>query len=148
MNTYSQILYQVVFSTFARKPAMIKENRDKLYSFIFGIFQRRDTHVYRIGGVEDHIHLVFSLNPDIALSDLVKEIKTASNKFIKNKKIFPKFSGWQKGYGAFTYSIEAKDNLINYVMNQEEHHRVVTWNEELIGLLVEHQIEYEEKYLD
>ena len=84
----------------------------------------------------------------MALANLVKDIKLGSTSFIKEKKIFPNFGGWQDGYSAFTYSIEAKDNLIEYVKNQEEHHKNKTFKEELIELLNEHGIEFYEKYLD
>jgi putative transposase len=82
-----------------------------------------------------------------ALAELVKDIKLASTSHIKKKLLFPDFGGWQDGYGAFTYSIEAKDNLIEYIKNQEEHHRIKTFEEEYIELLKEHHIEFEEKYL-
>ena len=71
----------------------------------------------------------------------------ASSGFIKNENIFPDFNGWQDGYGAFTYSISAKDNLIEYVKNQKKHHQIVSFRDEYISLLKEHGIEFEEKYL-
>ncbi len=100
-----------------------------------------------MNGVEDHIHILTHLHPSIALSDLIKDIKLASSKFIKEQNIFPDFKGWQDGYGAFTYSIDRKDILINYIKNQEEHHRVKSFREEYIVLLRENGIEFEEKYL-
>jgi len=83
----------------------------------------------------------------VSLADLVKDIKLASTKFIKAKGIFPGFIGWQDGYGAFTYAINHKDILINYIKNQEEHHRNRTCREEYIALLEEHGVVYDEKYL-
>jgi len=97
--------------------------------------------------VEDHIHIVTHIHPTIALAYLIKDIKIASSKYIKAENIFPNFNGWQDGYGAFTYSISAKDNLIEYVKNQKEHHRKVSFRDEYIGLLKEHRIEFDEKYL-
>lgn len=93
--------------------------------------------MYRIGGIEDHVHIVTHLHPSVALANLEKDIKLGSTSFIKEKGIFPDFRGWQNGYGAFTYSIEAKNNLIEYVKNQEEHHRKKEFKEELIELLEE-----------
>jgi hypothetical protein len=77
----------------------------------------------------------------------VKDIKLAVSDLIKEEKIFPQFTGWQEGYGGFTYSISAKDNLIEYVKNQKEHHKKVSFREEYISLLKEHGIEFDEKYL-
>ncbi len=104
-------------------------------------------HLYQIGGVEDYLHIINSLHPSISLVSLVKDIKLGSTSFIKEKKIFPYFNGWQDGYGAFTYSLGAKNNLIEYVKNQEAYHYKKTFKDELIELSQEHNVEYDEKYL-
>lgn len=148
MSTYTQILYQIVFSTKYRKRTLTKESRPELFKYIWGILQNKRCHLNRINGVEDHLHIVTHLHPSVALADLVKDIKLASSDFIKDKKLFPDFGGWQDGYAAFTYSIEAKNNLIEYVKNQEVHHKTKTFKEELIELLIEHGIEFDEKYLE
>ena len=122
-------------------------DRIKLFRYIWGILKNKKCHLYQIGGVTDHLHIVTHLHPAIALSDLVKDIKLASTDFIKTEKLFTGFNGWQDGYGAFTYSIDAKENLINYVKNQEEHHKKKTFIEEFKQLLLEHKIEFDEKYL-
>ena len=88
------------------------------------------------------------MHPSVALADLVKDIKVASSKWIKKERIFPAFKAWQTGYGAFTYSIKEKDNLIEYIKNQKEHHKKISFKEELIILLKEHGIDFDEKYLD
>jgi len=147
MSTYTQILYQIVFSTRNRKKSLTKESREDLYRYIHGILKNKNCHVYRINGVTDHIHIVTHIHPTISLASLVKDIKLATTEYIEFEFLFPGFDGWQDGYGAFTYSIGAKDNLIEYVKNQEEHHRLKTFREEYIQLLVEHGIEYDEKYL-
>lgn len=147
MSTYTQILYQIVFSTKHRKPVLIKENREELYKYIWGVLENKKCHLYRVNGVEDHLHILTHLHPAVALSDLVKDIKLSSTAFIKQGKLFPGFSGWQNGYGAFTYSIKEKERLIRYIMNQEEHHKTSTFKEEYRALLKEFDIEFEEKYL-
>lgn len=126
---------------------MEAENRKKLFQYIWGILKNKNCHLYQIGGVDDHLHIVTHLHPSIALADLIKNIKLASTAHIKSNGLFPLFDGWQDGYGAFTYSIAAKENLINYVRNQEEHHRKKTFREEYKELLLEHDIEFDEKYL-
>jgi putative transposase len=148
MSTYTQILYQIVFSTKYRKPTLIKESRSELFKYIWGILKNKKCHLYRINGVEDHIHIVTHVHPMVAPALLVKDIKLASSDYIKEKELFPDFGGWQDGYAAFTYSFSAKDNLIKYVKNQEEHHRIKTFKEELIALLEEHGVEFDEKYLE
>ncbi|MBK7735855.1 MAG: IS200/IS605 family transposase [Chitinophagaceae bacterium] len=147
MSTYTQILYQIVYSTKYREKTLEAENRKELYKYIWGILNSNKCHLCQIGGIEDHIHIITHLHPSAALADLVKDIKLASSDYIKNEKLFPNFNGWQDGYAAFTYSIDTKENLINYVKNQEEHHKTKTFVEELKELLIEHKIEFDEKYL-
>jgi putative transposase len=102
--------------------------------------------LYRINGVEDHIHIFSDLHPSLCLADLVKEIKVASSIWMKANKNFPRFEGWQEGYGAFTYSIREKDMIINYIKKQKEHHRTETFYDEYRRLLVENGVEVNEKY--
>lgn len=145
--SYQQLLYQIVFSTKKRQPVLLPEKKDLLFKYIWGILKSKKCHLYRINGVEDHIHIVTSIHPTIAISNLVKDIKIASSKWIKNESIFPEFTYWQKKYSVFTYHIDAKDRLIEYVKNQEEHHKTITFQKEIINLLNEHGVEYDEKYL-
>ena len=147
MSTYTQILYQIIFSTKNREHTLIAHHRTDLFKYISGILENKKCHLYQINGVEDHLHILTHLHPSIALSDLVKDIKLASTKFIKENGLFPQFGGWQDGYGAFTYSIDRKDILINYIKNQEQHHQKKSFREEYIELLAEHGVQYEEKYL-
>ena len=126
---------------------MAADHRDELFRHITGILQKQKCHVYRINGVEDHIHIVTHLHPTVALSNLVKDIKLATTEFIKREKLFRQLNGWQDGYGAFTYSIKEKNRLIEYVKNQQEHHRIKTFRAELTELLVEHGVEFDEQYL-
>ena len=147
MTTYTQIIYQIIFSPKDRKPVLTKEGRPRMYQYIWGILKNKKCHLYRIGGIEDHIHIVTHLHPSIALSGLIKDIKVASTEFIKKEKIFSNFDTWQKGYSAFTYSFNAKEDLIEYVKNQEEHHKKESSRDELLRLIKEHEIDFDEKYL-
>lgn len=146
-STYTQILYQIVFSTKNRERTLVGEDRKKLFQYIWGILKSNQCHLLQINGVEDHLHILTHLHPSVALADLMKDIKIASSKFIKENNLFPGFTGWQVGYGAFTYSIDRKDILMTYIKNQEEHHRKKTFREEYIELLREHGVAYDEKYL-
>jgi REP element-mobilizing transposase RayT len=147
MSTYTQILYQIVFSTKEREKTLFENNREQLFRFIWGVLKNKNCLLYQINGVEDHLHIATHLHPTIALSSLVKDIKVASSLWIKENHIFPGFSSWQEGYGGFTYSIKEKGVLVNYIKTQKEHHRVKTFREEFIELLKEHEIEFDERYL-
>ena len=146
MSTYTQILYQIVFSTKNRAHTLKSENRQELFKYISGILKNKKCHLYQICGVTDHIHIVTHLHPSIALAFLVKDIKLATSQHIKTHALFPEFEGWQDGYGAFTYSYREKDRLIEYVKNQEVHHKKKTYKEELIEVLNLHGVEFDEKY--
>lgn len=147
MSTYTQILYQIVFSTKHRNPTLLEESRDLLFKDIWGILNNKKCHLYCINGAEDHIRIVTHIHPIVAVSSLIKDIILGSNDYIKKNRIFLDFSGWQEGYGAFTYSISEKERLIRYVKHQQDHHKRFTYKEELTTLLNEHQVEFNEKYL-
>jgi putative transposase len=147
MSTYTQILYQIVFCPKYRTACLSKANRDELYKYISGILKSKKCHLYRINGIEDHIHIVCSIHPSVSVSSLVKDIKVSSSLYIKQNELFLNFDGWQKSYGAFTYSIKEKDRLIEYVKNQEEHHKKINFKDEYLKLLKKHEVEFNEKYL-
>ena len=147
MGTYTQILYQIVYSTKHREPVLTKVNRPTLFKYMWGVLKNNDCHLYRLNGVDDHLHIVTHLHPSVALADLVKDLKLSTTELIKDTNLFKNFKGWQEGYGAFTYSIKAKDDLIEYVKNQEQHHKKTTFIDEYKKLLKEHEIEFDEKYL-
>jgi len=120
MSTYTQILYQIVFGTKRHHKKLMANHRDDLYRYMAGILKNKKCHLHRINGVEDHLHIVAHVHPTVALADLIKDIKLASSDLIKTNRLFPQFGGWQDGYGAFAYSVEAKDRLIEYVKNITE----------------------------
>jgi len=148
MSTFTQIYYHIVFSTKNREPVLRADGREELFRYIWGIIRNKNSHLYRINAVEDHLHILSSLHPSIALADFIKDIKVASNGWIQEQKIFPHFKGWQDGYGAFTESHADKDRLIEYIKNQQEHHRKETFLDEYRRLLKEAGIEFDEKYLE
>ena len=148
MRTYTQIIYQIVFSTYSRAPVLKPEKRQLLFKYIWGILENKKCHLYQINGVEDHIHIATHLHPQVSLSSLVKDIKIGSSIFIKEKQLFPDFTKWQDGYGAFTYSIREKESLIEYIKQQENHHKKISFKEELMSLLNEHGVEFDVRYLD
>jgi len=147
MSTFTQIYYHVVFSTKNRERALLANRRDDLFRYIWGILKNKDCHLYRISGVEDHLHILTEIHPTIALADLVKDIKISTSSWIKQNHVFPSFDHWQEGYGAFTVSHGDKDAVIEYIKRQEEHHKMVSFQDELREFLVKHGITFDEKYL-
>jgi len=120
----------------------------KIYINLFGVFfKRKKCHLYRINGIENHIQIITHIHPTISLASLIKDIKLSRSLQIRKNSLFKAFNCWQEEYGAFTYSIKEKDRLIEYVKNQETHHKIVTFREEYIELLKEHDIEFDESYL-
>ena len=108
MATYTDITYHLVFGTKNRVRVLDKPRRDDLYRFIWGLLKKRNCHLYRIGGVEDHLHVLTSLHASLALADLIKEIKTSTSTWIKGEGVFPGFKYWQEGYGGFTTDAESR----------------------------------------
>lgn len=147
MATHTQLLYHFVFVTKHREPTMVPDQKKRLFAYLHQLLTNKNCHLYRINGVEDHLHILTHVHPTIAVSSLVKDIKLAADDLIKRENIFPMFKGWQDGYGAFSESIKEKDRLINYIKNQEEHHRKISFWDEYKALLKEHEIEFDEKYL-
>jgi putative transposase len=146
-NTYTQIYLQIVFSVKGRQNLIHKNWKDELHKYICGVVNGKDQKVYAIGGVADHIHILVSIKPTILISDLVRDIKANSSKWInENHYIIGKFQ-WQDGFGAFSYSQSHLDNVIAYINNQELHHQNKTFKDEYIELLHKFNIEFDEKYL-
>jgi putative transposase len=147
MSTYTQIIYHIVFSTKNRICCLSEDKRPELFRYISGIIKHKDCHLYQINGFEDHLHILTDIKPTLNLADLVKDIKVASSLWIKQEKLFPRFSGWQDGYSAFTYSNKDKENIVAYIKKQSEHHRQKSFIAELKELLVESDIPFDEKYI-
>ena len=147
MSSYRQILYHLTFHTKNSEKVLHNSGNEELFKYIWGVIKNKKCRLYRINGVEDHIHIVCDLHPSIALADLVKDIKVSSSIWIKARGIYPLFSNWAESYGAFTLSIREKDTIIKYVMNQQEHHKRENFRAEFIRLLKENGIDFDEKYL-
>ena len=147
MSTFTQIYYHIVFSTKNRERVLLANRRDDLFRYIWGILKNKDCHLYRISGVEDHLHILTEIHPTIALATLVKDIKISTSSWIKQNHVFPGCDHWQEGYGAFTVSHGDKGAVIEYIKNQEEHHKMVSFQDELREFLIKHGVTFDEKYL-
>jgi len=144
--SYTKMLYHVVFRTKYGKNTIPQQYEEDLYAYINGIINNKKSKLYRIGGTENHIHLLFDMHPTFALSDFMREIKEHSSKWLKQNENFPDFESWAVSYGAFTYSLNDKQTIIDYIKNQKEHHKIVGFEEEYRQFLTENGIEIDEKY--
>jgi putative transposase len=146
MSRYRQILYHIVFRTKDGQQTLNPDQLKELLAYFMGILRNKDCFVYSINGMEDHMHILCDLNPAIALADLMRDIKTSTSLWLKRSGRFPGFSGWANGYAALTYTWRDKDMIVNYIKNQQEHHRIKSFEDELRRLLIDHGIEITEKY--
>jgi len=146
MLSYRQHLYHIVFRTKDSLPTIRQNNAHELYSYITGITKQKNSHLYRINGVENHLHILTDMNPAIAPIDFVKDIKVSSSIWMKRSKLFPAFNGWSVGYGSFTCSYMDINRLIEYIMNQHEHHQRISFEEEYRKLLQDYGITPDEKF--
>ena len=121
--------------------------KNELYQYITGIIQNQEHKVLAINGTEDHIHIFIGMRPSQSISDLLQDIKSSSSKWINDKKFLKIKFEWQSGYGAFSYSKSHVDKVINYIENQEEHHKKETFKEEYLKFLKVFEIEYNESYI-
>jgi REP element-mobilizing transposase RayT len=147
-QSLAQIYLHIVFSTKNRAPLM--QNlalRDEMHKYLGGTCNNLDCPVLRVGGVADHIHILCRLGKTIAISDLVKELKRESSKWIKTKAPMLEDFYWQKGYGAFSVSPGHVEVLREHIANQEEHHRTETFQDELRRLLTKYGVQWDERYL-
>lgn len=146
-NTYSKVYIQVVFAVKGRQNLIRAEIREDLQKYITGIITNRDQKLLSIFCMPDHTHLLIGLKPSISISDLVRDIKAGSSKFINDKKLIKGKFSWQEGFGVFSYSRSQIDTVIKYIQNQEKHHNKKSFKEEYLEFLKKFEIEYDEKYL-
>lgn len=146
-DTYSQSYFHLVFAIKNRDALIKKEWKDEFEKYITGIIQNHGHKLLAIGSMPDHIHIYVGYNLNQLIPDLVEEIKTSSNKWVKEKRLSKFKFSWQKGYGAFTNSKSQLDAVVKYVLNQEKHHRRKTFREEYLEILTKNEIEYKDEYL-
>ena len=146
-GTFSQIYIQIVFAVKGRQSLLAREWEDEIYKYITGIITNKGQKLLAINGMPDHVHILIGMKPSCCLSDLVREIKKASNEFINQKGFLRTKFEWQEGYGAFSYSHSALDNVIKYIENQKEHHKRSSFQEEYKDFLEKYRVEHKEEYL-
>ncbi len=146
-NTYSQIYVQVVFAVEGRQSLIAPGHNDELQKYITGIVSAQKQKLIAINNMPDHLHMLVGLKPDMALSDLVRDVKAGSSKFINEKRWVPGRFSWQEGFGAFSYSRSQLGAVIRYIENQQKHHAEKSFLDEYTALLDKFEVEYDERYI-
>jgi putative transposase len=146
-NTYTQLNIHVVFAVKGWENILTSNFRTTLFEYIAGILRNKKQYPLAVNGYKDHVHLFFELNPVSSLSDVMEVVKANSSKWInENRFVKGKFE-WQRGYGGFTYSRSQRNSVIQYLMDQENHHKSKTFKEEYLEMLVNNDIKYDDRYI-
>ena len=146
-NTYTQIHIQTVFTVQDRSCIIRKAWEKELYKYITGIIQNHGHKVLAINGIPDHVHVFFGMRPTESLSDLIQDVKGDSSKWINKKGLVTGRFSWQEGFGGFSYSKSQVDHVIDYIKDQEIHHRRRTFIEEYLEFLEKFEVPYDERYI-
>lgn len=144
-QSLANVLVHLVFSTQDRAPHLTREIRQELFPYIGGVLRNIECPVLQIGGVEDHVHILLRLSRTVSIAQLMEKTKTSTSKWIKTKG--PTDFAWQAGYGAFSVGQSEAERVIGYIQSQEEHHRTVSFQDELRALFAEAGIAFDERYV-
>lgn len=146
-NTYTQIYLHIVFAVEGRQNLIASAHNDELQKYITGIVTAQKHKLIAINNMPDHLHLLVGLRPDAALSDLVRDVKAGSSKFVNERRwVVGRFS-WQEGFGAFSYSRSQLGTVIRYIENQPKHHAKKSFREEYLEMLEKFGVEYDRRYV-
>ena len=146
-NTYTQIYIHIVFAVHARENLIDLRHKEELQKFIAGIITKKEPKLLAINCMPDHTHLLISILPNIVLSDLVRDVKNNSSRFINQKGWLEGKFRWQRGFGAFSYGHSQIDRVVKYILNQEAHHSQKKFKQEYLEMLDNFQVSYDNKYL-
>jgi REP element-mobilizing transposase RayT len=146
-NTYTQCYFHLVFAVKNRDALIQKSWKDELEKYITGAVQNHKHKLLAINSMPDHTHIFIGYNINQTIPNLIEEIKTSSNAWIRNEKKSKFKFDWQKGYGAFTHSHSQIDNVVKYILNQQEHHKKKPFREEYLDILKKNEIEFKNEYV-
>jgi len=146
-QSYSNLIYHIVFSTKNREPLIVDAVKSRLYDYVGGTIRKQGGIALAINGMADHVHLLAKLRPDKAVSDVLRDLKANPSGWMHE--VFPELKdfSWQNGYGAFTVSPSQIEKVRAYIANQELHHAKRSFREEFVALLKANEVEFDEKYL-
>jgi len=146
-STLTNLLYHIVFSTKLRQALLTPELRAELYPYIGGVIRGEKGTLIKIGGTQDHVHLLAVFHPSISVSDMLRRIKANSSKWVNDQQKMRMHFSWQRGYGAFSVSESAVNGVSGYIDGQEAHHKKMSFQDEFLLLLKKHNIPYDERYI-
>lgn len=146
-NTYTQIYLHIIFAVKYREGVIQASWKDELYKYITAVIQEQKHKLIIINGMPDHLHILIGSHPTQSISELVQDIKGNSSTWINKRKLIQGRFEWQEGYGAFSYSKSQVKDVIKYIENQEEHHRIKSFREEYLNFLEKFEVEYDKKYI-
>lgn len=146
-QSLSKLYIHVIFHIKSTSVKILNNNRNDLYAYLGSIIKDNECIPVIINGTEDHVHILLVLSKNITLAKLVEEIKRHSSRWIKTKDSYYRMFAWQGGYAGFSVSPSVHDKTKHYILNQEKHHKKMSFNEELIAFLKEYKIEYNNQYL-
>ncbi|WP_179006051.1 IS200/IS605 family transposase [Winogradskyella forsetii] len=146
-NTYTQLYFHIVFAVKGRDNHIATKWKDELYKYITGIISNKEQKLMIINGMPNHVHLLIGTKPTCTLSDLIRDIKANSSKWINDKQLINCKFEWQSGFGAFTVSQSQVPKIVNYIKNQEEQHQSKSFKEEYIGFLNAYDIDFNSAYI-
>ncbi|MBP6182240.1 IS200/IS605 family transposase [Flavobacterium sp.] len=146
-NTYTQIHIHFVFAVKFRHGIIQSKWKEDLYKYMTGIIQNDNHKLFAINGMPDHIHILIGLRPVQSISDLMKNVKQSSSKWINKNKLTNGHFEWQEGYGAFSYSKSEIGQVVNYIQNQELHHKKKTFREEYLDFLEKFEVDYDDTFI-
>ena len=141
-------LHHIVFATKQREMTITESAKKELYAYILGMLRQRRCYLIRMNGIPNHIHMLVDVNPTISIANLVQEIKQGSSKWLKGNENFPKFRGWGEGYYAVSVGVGDIASVKQYIMNQEAHHDVNQFIDEIKLMAEANNLDWHEKDLD
>jgi len=144
--SYTKLLYHIVIRTKYSRPTIPAEHADELYRYMWEFIKKKKSVLYRINGMPEHLHLFVQLHASISVSDFVRDLKTSSHAWLDKSENFPDFESWGRKYAAISYCIRDKDMIVNYIKNQQAHHKHEDFPKEFRRLLEENEIEIDEQY--
>jgi REP element-mobilizing transposase RayT len=146
-QSLSQLYVHLIFSTKHREPLLLSPVREDLHAYLAAVLNSQDSTALKVGGMSDHVHALFRLSKNLALAKIVEEVKTSSSKWVKTQGRGLANFYWQSGYGAFSVSAKDVGEVVDYIAQQETHHRVASFQEEFRKLLGAHGIAFDERYV-
>jgi putative transposase len=146
-QSLSRIYVHLIFSTKLREPMLLAPPRENLHAYVAAILNNQDSPALKVGGMSDHIHALFRLSKNLALAKIVEEVKTNSSKWVKTQGHGLMNFHWQSGYGAFSVNAANVEEVVEYIAQQETHHRVLSFQEEFRKLLQAHGMAFDERYV-